>query len=181
MPFLSIASNVNYVAMVRGVRELHRLSASGTDDDSPEASAVRDATDGPWQALSEPERERVRNLSEDLFSLIEPATAPRPMNSQTQSWLSDAVDARNEGDWDRALALLRQCAAYLSPARLSFLRGSIWLDAGDPETAVIFFEHAVKLDPDSQHYRAMLLHATQRADPAAARQLADETLRDPEH
>lgn len=180
MPFLSIASNANYVAMVRGVRELHRLAASGKDDDSPEAGAIRDATDGPWQALSEPDRERVRNLSEDLFSLIEPATAPQPMNSQTQSKLSQAIYARKKGNWDRALALLRRCAAYLSPARLSYLRGSIWLDAGDPETAAIFFEHAVKLDPDSQHYRAILLHAIELADPATARQLADETLRDPE-
>jgi tetratricopeptide (TPR) repeat protein len=181
MPFLSIASNVNYVAMVRGVRELHRLSASGTDDDSPEASAVRDATDGPWQALSEPERERVRNLSEDLFSLIEPATVPQPMNSHMQSMLSEAIDARKQGNWDRALALLRQCAAFLSPAHLSFLRGAIWLDAGDPETAVVFFEHAVNLDPDNQHYRTMVLHATELADLTAARQLANETLHDSEH
>ncbi len=51
--------NPNYLAMVRGVRELHRLIAEGKDD-SPEADAIRDSTDAPWESLSEIERRRVR-------------------------------------------------------------------------------------------------------------------------
>ena len=53
--------NPNYLAMVRGIREIHQLFAAGKED-SREANAVRDATDDPWESLSEIERQRVRNL-----------------------------------------------------------------------------------------------------------------------
>jgi hypothetical protein len=96
-----------YVAMVRGIRELHHLLGAGKED-SPEAEAVRDATDGPWEALSEVERTRVRNLSEDLYSLFEPPLAPRPMGPREQAKLGEAFEANRRGEWDRALDLLRQ-------------------------------------------------------------------------
>ena len=67
----------DYLAMVHGVRELHRLAVDGNDE-SPEADAIRDATDKPWVALSEAERNRVRGLSEDLYSLIEPTPERQP-------------------------------------------------------------------------------------------------------
>ena len=66
-----LTMNPNYLAMVRGTRELHQLIAADQED-SAEADAIRDATNGPWQALSEVERNRVRNLSEDLYSLVDP-------------------------------------------------------------------------------------------------------------
>ena len=144
-----------YVAMVRGTRALHRLLAEGKDD-SPEADAVRDATDGPWQALTEVERDRVRLLSEDLYSTVEPAAAPRAMSAAAQARLTEAFEARRLGEWDRALALLRECREYLDPGLLSYLRGSSWLEAGDPETAAIFFAHAHACDPGNATYHAML-------------------------
>ena len=49
----------NYLATVRGTHELHRLIADGKED-SPEAEAIRDASDDPWEALSETERDRAR-------------------------------------------------------------------------------------------------------------------------
>ncbi len=64
--------NPNYLAVERGVRELHALIAEGKED-SPEADAIRDATDGPWESLSEAERQRIRNLSEALYSRHENA------------------------------------------------------------------------------------------------------------
>jgi len=71
--------NPSFLAMVRGVRELHLLMAEGKED-SPEADAIRDATDAPWESLSEIERRRVRTLSEDLYSLLEPSAPARPIN-----------------------------------------------------------------------------------------------------
>jgi tetratricopeptide (TPR) repeat protein len=158
----------NYLAMVRGTRELHQLLAAGKDD-SPEADAIRDATDRPWDALSEVERNRVGNLSEDLYSLVELPPATQPMNSQAQAKLNEAFEAKQRGEWDRALDLLRQWRAYIDPAQVSYLRGSIWLEAGDPETAALFFEHAYKCQPDNEDYMATFLHAQKVADPAAAR------------
>lgn len=144
----------NFVAMVRGVRGLHRLVLEGSADDSPEAEAIRNATDGPWRALSEADRRRVRELSEDLFSLGELAAMPRPMTAEVNSMLTEVDEARHRSDWDTALALLRRCAGHLSPARLSYLRGVIWQEAGDPETASLFLEHAARLAPENRDERA---------------------------
>jgi hypothetical protein len=160
-------ANPNYLAMVRGTRELHHLLAEGKDD-SPEADAIRDATDAPWQALSEAERDRVRNLSEDLYSLTEPPPPSQAMNAQAQAKLVEAIVARIQGQFDRALELLRRWRAYIDPGLVSYLRGSIWLDAGDPETAAIFYQHAYKLEPTNGNYQAMALHCLNFVDPTAA-------------
>jgi hypothetical protein len=142
-----LTMNPSYLAMVRGSRELHQLLAAGKED-SPEADAIRDATDGPWEALSEAERNRVRNLSEDLYSLVEPPPPAQPMNSQAQAKLNEAFEAKQRGEWDRALDLLRHWRAHIDPALVSYLRGSIWLDAGDPATAALFFERLQQLLDD---------------------------------
>lgn len=169
----------NYRAYVRGVRELHRLAAAGKED-SPEAEAVRDATDPPWEALSEIERERVGNLSEDLYSLVEPAPALQPMVAETQAKFSEAIEARQRGEWDKSLALLRELTPFLAPDVLSFLRGRIWLDAGDRETATLFFEHAAQLQPDNGDYQAVFLAALEDVDPKEAHERAREILQIPD-
>jgi len=167
----------SYLAMVRGTRDLHQLLAAGKDD-SPEADAIRDATDGPWQVLSEAERNRIGGLSEDLYSLVEPPPAALPMNPQAQAKLSEAFEARHRGEWDRALNLLRRWRAYIDPALLGYLRGSIWLEAGDPATAALFLEHAFALEHGNESYLALFLYALNIADPAAARERAAEILRE---
>lgn len=172
-----LTMNPNYVAMVRGTRELHQLLAAGKDD-SPEADAIRDATDGPWESLSEVERNRVRNLSEDLYSLFEPPPASRPMNPQSQAKLNEAIEARQRGEWDRALELLRRWRAYIDPALVSYLRGSIWLEAGDPGAAALFFEHAYNSQRENDNFLAMFLHALQITDPTRARNRAEAVLQD---
>jgi tetratricopeptide (TPR) repeat protein len=170
--------NPNYLAVVRGVRELHQLSVAGKEDSS-DADAIRDVTDHPWEALSEVERNRVRNLSEDLYALVEPPPAARPMNPQAQAKLTEIVEARQRGEWDRALDLVRRWRACIDPAFVSYLRGTIWLEAGDPGTAALFYEHAVKLQPDNDNYQAMLLDALNLVDPIAAGIRAEEILESP--
>ena len=173
-----LTMNPNYLAMVRGTRELHQLLIAGKDD-SPEADAIRDATDGPWQALSEVERNRVRSLSEDLYSLVEPPPSAQPMTPQAQAKLLEAFEARQRGDWDRALDLLRRWRAHIDPSLVSYLRGSIWLEAGDPETAALFYGHAYKLEPTNGNYQAMALYSLNIADPAAALKEAEQDPKGP--
>ncbi len=173
--------NPNYLAMVRGTRELHQLHAAGKDD-SPEADAVRDATDGPWEALSEVERNRVRNLSEDLYSLVELPPSAQPLNPQAQAKLSEAFEASQRGEWDRALELIRRWAPFLAPDLVSFFRGRIWLSAGDTDTAILFFlEHASRLQPDNGNYLAIFLYALEKVNPAAAQERARQILQDPDN
>ena len=171
--------STNYRAYVRGVRELHQLSAAGKED-SPDADAIRDATDGPWESLSEVERKRVGNLSEDLYSLVEPPPAAQPMNPKVQAKQNEAVAAGRRGEWDRALNLLRPCAAYLAPDMLSFWRGKIWMEAGDADTAVPFLEHASRLQPDNGDYLAILLYALEKVNPTVAQERARQILEEPD-
>jgi len=165
----------SYLAMVRGTRELHKLLSISMDD-SPEADAIRDATDIPWQALSDVERNRVCNLSEDLYSLFEPPLPAQPMNSQAQAKLLEAFEARKRGDWDRALDLLRRWRAYIDPCLVSYLRGSTWLEAGDPGSAALFYGHAYKLEPTNGNFQAMALHSLNMADAAAGLKEAEKIL-----
>jgi tetratricopeptide (TPR) repeat protein len=157
----------SYLATVRGAHALHRLIADGKDD-GPEADAIRDASDGPWEALSGTERDRARWVAEDLYSIYEEPPALQQMTRQAQSGLNEAYEAKQKGEWDTALALLREWRAYVDPALVSYLRGSIWYDAGDRATAALFFQHAYKLAPDNATYAAMFLSALSSADSNAA-------------
>ena len=175
-----LAMSASYLAIVRGLRELHRLTVAGRQD-SPEAVAVRDAADGPWRAPTEVEKKRIGGLSEDLYSITDPPQSSSPeMTPQVQSRLVEVEQARQRGEWDRALEILRHWAASIDPAVLSYLRGFTWLGAGDPETAALFFEHASKLQPENGAYLAMVLDTTNRFDAAEARRRAGEILDDPD-
>jgi tetratricopeptide (TPR) repeat protein len=155
---------------------LHLLTITGKDE-SKEAEAVRDAMDVPWEGLSETERKRASGLSEDLYSISDaPAGHTQQINAQAQEELSQAVEARERGDWDRALELLRHLDGQANPGLLSFLRGSIWLDAGDPESALLFFEHALQLQPNEGKYLAIVLHTLNRVDSSAAQERARQIM-----
>jgi len=166
--------NPNYIAMVRGTIALHTLIAEGKDD-SPEADAIRDATDAPWETLSEIERERVRGLSEDLYSLTDSVTQ-KPMNDQAISQILGAVEARRQGNWDRALELLRHVAPYVDPAILSFQRGAIWREAGEMEAATVFFGYSHRLQPENPSFWALYLDALDFANPDEAKQHSTKIL-----
>ena len=62
--------NPNYLSVVRGLLEMYRLTEEGRFD-SPEADAIRDAMDEPWERLSESERERVREWSAALNAIAD--------------------------------------------------------------------------------------------------------------
>ena len=128
---------------------MHELTAAGRPD-SPEADAVRDATDAPWEALTEEEKRRISGLSEDLYSITDLAhTAVKELNPQAQARLVDVYQARQRGEWDRVFELLRRWGGLPDPSLLSYLRGATWLEAGDLATAAIFYKHASDLQPDN--------------------------------
>ncbi len=158
----------DFLAMVQGIRELHHLAVAGNDD-SPEADVIRDGTDKPWEALSEAERNRVRGLSEDLYSLVEPPQERQPTTAEAEANFKYLSEAMEHGEWDKSLELLRQCQMHLDPAQVSQLRGKIWLDAGDRETASLFFKHAVELDAADELHSALSPHSLGITDTPAFR------------
>lgn len=48
------------------LRQLHELIAAGRDE-GPEGEAIRDRMDRPWHAMGGAGRQRIRQLSEDLY------------------------------------------------------------------------------------------------------------------
>jgi tetratricopeptide (TPR) repeat protein len=163
--------------VAKGLVELHRLIKAGKDD-SPEAESVRDAVDAPLKALNAAEKARAQWLSEDLYSVSEPTAGSiqKQMTPQAQRQLNEALEARQNREWDRALELVRQWREYLLPAQLSYLRGSIWLEAGNFEVAAVFYEHASESDPENANYRAIYMHALEKSDPPSAWKKAKEVL-----
>jgi tetratricopeptide (TPR) repeat protein len=162
-----------YLQSIRGLLRLHSMSENGRDD-SPEAAAIRDALERPWYELSEAEKKRLTGLSEDLYSLGDPKSDPLPMNPQAQRKLVEALDARQSGDWDGALELLRHWGKYIDRAMLAWLRGTVWNAAGDSETAMPFYEHAAQLDPSNDRYTGMYLVALRNSQPELALARAHE-------
>ncbi len=164
--------SAGYVEFARISRELHQFFVEGREE-SPEADEVREASEGPWHALNETERARAAGLSGDLGTLVDPQPDPEPMNPQAQSKLNEFYEARERGDWDRALALLWRWGKYVSPPLLAYLRGTVWRGAGDRESAALFFEHAHRLEPENLEYFIGYLKS---ADPSAVRRDIDRIL-----
>jgi len=137
----------SFKLVARGLVALHQLIKEGNDD-SPEGEAVRDALDAPLKGLNRSEKERAQWLSEDLYSVSEPPAeiTQKEMDPQAQQQLNEALEARQRREWDRSLALLRRWRDYISPALLSYLRGSIWMEAGNPGVAAVFYGHASESD-----------------------------------
>ena len=135
-----------YRMSVRGLRRLHVLFVQGLDD-GEEGDAIRDELELPWHRMTKAEQDRIRVLSADLYTIADPPHAVRVMTPEAEEKLSEVLAARDSRDWDLALHLLRTWGEYLHPAELAALRGQIWLEAGDAETARLFTEHAVALDP----------------------------------
>src|SRR4051794_22957693 len=101
------STSPNHLQYVRGLHRLHELTVKNQDD-SPEADLVRDTLDQPWFELSEVERKRVDGLSEDLYSVSDLPEQSLPINPQFQRKLIEAWEARDAGEWDKALELYRR-------------------------------------------------------------------------
>ncbi len=103
--------------------------------------------DEPWSNLSDEETAALMGISEDFYSLSDaPPTVARVDPSSHATVQRSVIEARDAGRFTVAFELLRKCAADLSPAKLAYLRGTIWKSAGDGATAGLFFEHAAGLD-----------------------------------
>lgn len=135
-----------YAETIRGLLRLHTLTEN-SQDESPEADAIRDRLERPWRDLSDVEKERITGLSEDLYSISDPFPERLPISPEAEQGRLDAIAASQAGDPNSALVLLRRWAKHLDPASLSYERGCVWAEAGDIETAAPFFEHAARLDP----------------------------------
>src|SRR3954451_10827028 len=140
-------NNPDFLQYVRLLSELHLLIRGGTDE-TPEGEALRDRMDDPGSRLSSDEIVAVNGISADFYSVAASSTGPvLPQTDEVQADLRSALDARDRRHFSRAMELLRKHAAHINPAVLSYVRGSIWGEAGEDQIAVQFFRRAARLDP----------------------------------
>ena len=173
------STSPSYLESIRGLHRLHALALEGRND-SPEADAIRDGLERPWYDLSAIEQERIEGLSEDLYSISDPPQEPLTSNPQVQRKLAELDEARQSGKWDEALELLRRWCRYIDPALLSSRRGSLWREAGDDETAALFFEHASRLQPTNGGHKSLYLSSIKKFNPDLASKLAREIVENDE-
>ena len=62
--------NSSYLTVLHGLFEMYRLAKEGKFE-SPEADALRDSMDEPWDSLTDAERERARDLSAALNAIVD--------------------------------------------------------------------------------------------------------------
>jgi hypothetical protein len=156
--------NLSYQKVLDGLLRLHERAAAGGQE-TEEKKQLRDAIDGPYSDLSADQQEAIEGLSTDLFDVenitSEPALDRVPPGDEA---LAAALQAQQSGHHDRALNLLRESKS--KPAsRIAFFRGRNWIAKGEPKVALLFFNHAAKLDARNDEYRAEALDALFRAYP----------------
>jgi tetratricopeptide (TPR) repeat protein len=158
--------NPSYRKVLDGLLRMHELSAAG-EQETDEIKQLRDAIDEPYSDLSADERETIEGLSTDLFDvekiISEPASDYRAMDGSVMA----ALRAQYSGHYDKALKLLRESESK-PISRMSFFRGRNWSEKGEPKVALLFFNHAAKLDPRNDGYKAEALEAFVRAYPERA-------------
>jgi tetratricopeptide (TPR) repeat protein len=142
-------ANPNYRRYLELLRQLH-LAMSSDPVDEIHADQIRDEMDGPWRGLGAAEIDRLDGLSADLYSLEikndRPADAPTDEGHALRQNFQRAFDLKQ---WDESLAALRKAARFFSLSDASLARGRIWRGLGDPETAILFYEHAAVLSQEA--------------------------------
>ena len=160
--------NLSYQKVLEALLQMQELSAAG-EQETAEIKQLRDAIDEPYSDLSAVQRETIEGLSTDLFDIriitSEPVLDPVLLADKA---LEAAIQAQNSGRYDEALQLLRESKARPA-SRISYLRGRNWSGKGEPKIALLFFNHATKLDPKNAEYKAQALDALVRAYPERGR------------
>ena len=146
----------HFSANVKLLVALHELLRSGRND-STEADEIRDQMDVHWLRLSSEDKDRIRNLSASLSSLVE--SAREADKSPEESTLKAFKGAMEGANWYTALKLLSDIEPSWPPANVAFSRGVCWAHLHQPEAAIAFFQEATRhrtLEPDEEVW---LLHS----------------------
>jgi tetratricopeptide (TPR) repeat protein len=144
---------------------MHEVFVAG-DRTSIELSQLRDGIDEPYLDMTEEERDAIEGLSTDLFDVerinSEPHLESRP---PTNEKIQSALAAQHSGRYDESLKILRENKSLEPPSRISYFRGRIWEEKGEPRVALLFFNHAAKLDRENDEYKAAALEALDKSFP----------------
>jgi hypothetical protein len=136
--------NPQFLSSARLLHQLHRLIRDNQDE-TPEGEALRERMDEPAEHLTPEEVDALNAISADFYTLSGQTWEVLPSPPSAQEALKEVLEARERGDFIRALDLLRTNQKYHDAAALSYLRGKIWSEAGEKAIAEDFFRRAKEL------------------------------------
>lgn len=142
------------------------LSQSASHD---ELEKIEQEMTSLWNILDAAQHLSHSGLSSDLNWLRRGgrlAPKARPAQDVPDRDLQELFQARDRGDWHRALHQLRLCSAKLSPFESSLLRASAWHALGLSEVAAMFSRFAAQLEPNNA--RLAVLRLPMDPQPGAA-------------
>jgi hypothetical protein len=133
---------MNYVRLLY---DLHVAMREGWDEGA-EGEALRERMEDPGSRLSGEEIVSLNGISTDFYSLTDETSATlSSITADVMSDLDEAVQSRQSREFDTALRLLRKHSQHIPPASVAYLRGRIWMAAGEYRTASAFLERASRI------------------------------------
>lgn len=170
--------NPAFIDYARLLHQLHRAIREGWDE-TDRGEMIRERMDDSGRGLSREEIESLNGISADFYSLSEMAKeGPPAVTPEALGDFAASLEARKSSEFHSALALLRTHAEQFPAPSLAYLRGRVWLEAGEYDIAHTFLEHAADLEPANSNFRYMALHSLWKADPDRAAHLARTILAD---
>ena len=171
-----IPERTAYQETVSGLLRLHRYTVE-KQDKTDEYHGICEALEGYWGQMTPIERERTSGLSQDLYTVSDPPSAKlEPITPEAQGEFAAVYEARDRGDWDFALVMLRKLEKVVPAPLIAYLRGSIWEGLDNKQVASVFYEQANRLDPENQGIQAAFLNVLTWTDMSRAMKLADPIL-----
>lgn len=163
----SFFSDPDFINYFRLLYDLHVAIREGWDESS-KGEVLRERMEDPGSRLSGEEIVSLNGISADFYSLTDEIIPTLlPITADVMSDLDEAVQARESREFDSALRLLRKHSQHIPPASLAYLRGRIWMAAGEYRIASAFLQRASDLDPENSNFTYLALHSLSIADPVA--------------
>ena len=171
--------NPRFLEYVRLLRDLHVAIQEGWDE-TAEGEALR-SMDDSGRRLSGAEIASLNGISADFYSLTDPPPVEvSPITAAGDDRPGDGATGSKIEGLQQALELLRKHTGRIPPARLAYLRGSVWMEAGEYPIASLFLQRASGSEPDNPSFHYLALHTLWKADPSTAAERARAILSDPE-
>ncbi len=133
--------------------KLHEMVAQGTDQ-TDEADVLRDSMDLPARGLSPLEFTRLKGLAGDLYMLNGEEVKVKTGQPYRHEEFCANQAVKN---WDEILSILRKSNFPGPEEGVALLRGMCWFEIGEIDVALLFIEHAEKLQPSNLTIRALAL------------------------
>ena len=171
-----VPGSAAFKATVSGLLRLHRYTVEKRDE-TDEYHEICAALESYWGQMTLIERDRTGGLSQDLYTVSDaPPAELEPITPEAQGGFGAVYEAQARGDWDSALAMLRKLEKVVPAPLIAYLRGSIWEGLEEKQVAVVFYEHANRLDPTNQDIQAAFLNVLKSTEMSRALKLAEPIL-----